>query len=111
MDDRARSTPAIEGGRDARQEAEPQREGRRHRAARHIERPAQGEGTDRGGVGGPSQPQDEGKTPEATVAAQLYTAAKSGKPVTTLDGTEGVIVKADRGLLAFKKSLARRSAA
>jgi hypothetical protein len=46
----------------------------------------------------------KGKTPEATVAAQLYTAAKQGKPVTTLDGKEGVIVKPDRGLLAFKPS-------
>ena len=51
----------------------------------------------------------KGKTPEATVAAQLYTSAKGGKPVTTLDGTEGVIVKPDRGLLAFKRSRSRRS--
>jgi hypothetical protein len=51
----------------------------------------------------------KGKTPEATLSAQLYVAAKSGKPVTTQDGTEGVIVKGDRGLLAFKRSRARRS--
>ena len=51
----------------------------------------------------------KGRTPDATVAAQLYTAAKNGKPVTTLDGTEGIIVKTDRGLLAFKRSRARRS--
>ena len=51
----------------------------------------------------------KGKTPEATVAAQLYTAAKNGKPVTTLDGTEGVIVKPDRGLLTFKRSRVRQA--
>lgn len=51
----------------------------------------------------------KGKTPDATVAAQLYTAAKKGTPVTTLDGTEGVIVKPERGLLTFKRSRARRS--
>jgi hypothetical protein len=51
----------------------------------------------------------KGKTPEATVAARLYTAAKNGKPVTTLDGTEGVLVKADRGTRAFKRSRARQS--
>ncbi len=50
-----------------------------------------------------------GKTPDATVAAQLYTTAKSGKPVTTLDGTEGIIVKADRGLLAFRAKRTRRA--
>ena len=50
----------------------------------------------------------KGRTPDATVAAQLYVAAKSGKSVTTLDGTEGIIVKADRGLLAFKHSRAAR---
>jgi hypothetical protein len=44
----------------------------------------------------------KGKTPSATLSAQLYTTAKSGKPVTTLDATEGIIVKADRGLLAFR---------
>ena len=53
----------------------------------------------------------KGKTPDATVAAQLYTVAKSGKPVTTLDGTEGVIVKPDRGLLAFKRSRKARPVA
>lgn len=46
----------------------------------------------------------KGKTPEATVAARLYTAAKKATLVTTLDGTEGVIVKPDGGLLAFKRS-------
>ena len=51
----------------------------------------------------------KGKTPVATVSAQMYVLAKSGKPVTTLDGTEGVVVKADRGLLAFKPSRARRT--
>jgi hypothetical protein len=46
----------------------------------------------------------KGKTPDATVAAQLYTAAKKGATVTTLDGTEGKIVKPERGELAFKPS-------
>jgi hypothetical protein len=46
----------------------------------------------------------KGKTPEATVAAQLYTAAKKGTAVTTLDGTERMIVKPDHGLPAFKRS-------
>ena len=50
-----------------------------------------------------------GKTPDATLAAQLYVAAKSGKPVTTLDGREGVIVKTDRGLLAFRAKRSRRA--
>ena len=49
----------------------------------------------------------KGRTPAATLSAQLYVAAKSGKPVTTEDGTEGVIVKTDRGLLAFKRSRGR----
>lgn len=52
----------------------------------------------------------KGKTPAATLSAQLYTAAKSGKPVTTLDGTDGVIVKTGSGLLALKRSRARRTA-
>lgn len=49
-----------------------------------------------------------GKTPAATLSAQLYVAAKSSKPVTTLDGTEGIIVKSDRGLLAFRPARSRR---
>ena len=53
----------------------------------------------------------KGRTPEATVTAQLYVAAKSGRPLATLDGTEGIIVKADRGLLAFKRSRHARAEA
>jgi hypothetical protein len=53
----------------------------------------------------------KGKTPEATLAAPLDTAAKKGTPVTTFDGTEGVIVKPERGLLAFKRSRSRKAQA
>jgi hypothetical protein len=51
----------------------------------------------------------KGKTPDATVAAHLYSTAKKGTTVTTLDGTEGKIVKPDRGVLALKKGRARVS--
>jgi hypothetical protein len=39
----------------------------------------------------PRAPKMAGKTPAATLSTQLYVAAKSGKPVATIDGTEGVI--------------------
>jgi hypothetical protein len=46
----------------------------------------------------------KGATPGATLSAQLYTAAKSGKPITTQDGTVGVIEKTDRGVVRLKRS-------
>ncbi len=53
----------------------------------------------------------KGATPNATVSAQMYVLARSGKSVTTLDGTEGRIVKANRGLLEFTRSRRTRAEA